>query len=288
MEDILKFYSEHGIMTNIETMKHMVADIPKNISSIVSIVQNIMLHQHWAERYGVELTDKRNEEPWIRSVEEKLIFLNNRGYNHVLDKKRIEDKILGICRDFSVMAAAFCIEAGIPARARCGFATYFDRGKYIDHWVLEYWNEDERRWVLVDPQLDDFQRKRLDISFNTLDVNDKYFITAPRAWLMCREGELNPDLFGILQYWGYDYLKTNLILDVNSLLKIPMQPWDLWEGYKKLPVSEWLENDFLIMDQLSRYDLNVDDDIETLYTFVQQNDEIRVPKDLGEVINMFE
>ena len=285
MKDVLKFYGEHGRMTKIKTMKDMVTDIPKDVPSIVSIVQNILMHKHWAESYGVEVKDKRHEEPSLRSIEEKLIHLNKLGYNHVSDKRSIEEKILGICRDFSVMAAALCIEAGIPARARCGFSTYFQQGKYIDHWVLEYWNENKKRWVLVDAQIDDFQRKKLDISFNTLDVDDQYFITAPRAWMMCRERELTPELFGIFQWWGYDYLRCNLILDANSLLKLPMQPWDVWEGYKKLPMSEWSEKDYLVMDQLSRYALKVDDDLDALYTFIEENDKIRVPKDLGEVIN---
>jgi transglutaminase-like putative cysteine protease len=34
---------------------------------------------------------------------------------------------------------------GVPARARCGFADYFEPGKHLDHWVGEYWNSDEGR-----------------------------------------------------------------------------------------------------------------------------------------------
>lgn len=288
MEKVLDFYRKHGVMTEIKTMKHMVTDLPKDIESIVTMVQNILLHQHWAKSYGLEIEDKRREEPWLRSVEEKLIYLNKLGYSHVLDKKELKDKMIGICRDFSVMAAAFCREVGIPARARCGFATYFEEGKYIDHWVLEYWNEDKKRWIMVDAQLDDFQREKLDISFNSLDVDEKYFITGPRAWMMCREGKVDPELFGIFQWWGYDYLRCNLILDANSLLKIPMQPWDGWEGYKKLPISEWTEKDYLVMDQLSKYILQVDDDLDALYTFIDQHDKIKVPKELYEVINFLE
>ena len=102
----------------------------------------------------------------LRSFEEKLVFLSRRGFQHVSDQKSPQDKMIGICRDFSVAAAALCREAGIPARARCGFATYFEPGKYIDHWVLEYWNEVEQRWVMVDPQLDELQRRTLRISFD--------------------------------------------------------------------------------------------------------------------------
>lgn len=275
-------------MTEIRTEKHMVTDLPKDIKSIVLIVQNIFLHQHWAKRYGLELEDKRRKEPWLRSVEEKLKYLNKLGYEHVSDKKQLQDKMIAICRDFSVMGAALCREVGIPARARCGFATYLEKDKYIDHWVLEYWNEDKKRWFLVDAQLDDFQRETLQILFDPLDVDDKYFITASRAWTMCREGKVNSELFGIFEWWGNDYLKCNLILDANSLLKIPMQPWDGWEGYKKIPVLEWSENDYLIMDQLAKYTLHVDDDFDDLNTFIEQRDKIKVPKDLNEVINFLE
>lgn len=285
MNKVLEFYRQHGIMTEIKTMQHMVKGLPKDIESIVLAVQNIFLHQHWAKSYGLDMEDIRKEEPRIRSVEEKLTFLNKKGYQHVLDKKQMNDKMIAICRDFSVMAVALCIEAGIPARARCGFATYFEKEKYIDHWVFEYWDKDKKRWILADAQLDDLQREKLNISFDPLDINDKDFITGPKAWMMCREGKAKPESFGIFEWWGYDYLKCNLILDANSLLKIPMQPWDGWEGYKNLPVSEWSENDYLLMDQLAICSLSVDDDLNGLQTFIQQHDKIKVPKSLDEVIN---
>ena len=34
-----------------------------------------------------------------------------------------------------------CCAPGVPARARCGFGAYFEKGKFVDHWVTEYWNE---------------------------------------------------------------------------------------------------------------------------------------------------
>ena len=283
MKEILNYYSEHGKMTEIKTLKHMVNELPKDIESIVWIVQNILIHQHWAERYGVEQNEKRKEETLLRSVDEKLIYIQELGYKHVTDKKEAKHKMFGICRDFSVMAVSLCREIGIPARARCGFATYFEKGKYVDHWVLEYWNEQEKRWILVDAQLDDFQKEKMEISFDSLDINEKYFITGPRAWRMCRKGEVDPELFGIFQWWGYDYLKCNLILDANSLLKIPMQPWDCWEGYKSIPVADWNEKDYRTMDQLSEHILNVDENFEALFKFVQQNDKIKAPSNLDKL-----
>ncbi|NLM57601.1 MAG: transglutaminase domain-containing protein [Clostridium sp.] len=288
MKNTLELYLEHDIMTKVNTMKSMVADIPKDIKTIVAYVQNILLHQHWAKAYGLELSEERKKEPFIRSFEEKLIFLNKMGFNHVSEQRSNENKMVSICRDFSVVASALCREAGIPARARCGFATYFEEGKYIDHWVLEYWNSKEQRWIMVDAQLDELQQKALKLPFDPLNVPEEYFLTGPRAWLICREGKCNPESFGIFKWWGYEYLQCNLILDVNSLLKVPMQPWDSWKGYKSLPIEKWTEDDYKVMDQLSLLSLNVDNNFDALFKYVQTNGKIKVPEDFSEVINCLE
>ena len=110
VEKILVYYRKHGVMTEIRLMKDMVKNLPNDIESIISVVQNIFIHQHWAKRYGIELDDRRKEEPCLRSIEEKLMFLNRSGYSHVMDKRPIENKMIAICRDFTVMAVALCRE----------------------------------------------------------------------------------------------------------------------------------------------------------------------------------
>ena len=115
----------------------------------------------------------------LRSFEEKLDFLSRRGVHNDSAQNSPQDKMIGICLDSSVAAAALCREAGIPARARCGFATYFEPGKYIDHWGSEYLTVVEQRSVMVDPQLDELQLRTLRISFDPLDVGEEHFLTGP-------------------------------------------------------------------------------------------------------------
>ncbi|MCA2211786.1 transglutaminase-like domain-containing protein [Wangella sp. NEAU-J3] len=43
------------------------------------------------------------------------------------------------CRHFAVLACALLRHRGIPARARCGFATYFQPGKGLDHTSGDGW-----------------------------------------------------------------------------------------------------------------------------------------------------
>lgn len=247
--NLLRYYREHGPMTEVRTKQDMVSNIPPDLETIVSYVQNVLLHQHWSGAYGVELNPARQREPFLRSFEEKLVFLSEKGYSHVSEQKPYPERMVGICRDFSVVGAALCREAGIPARARCGFATYFGPG-------------------------------------NPLDVGKDQFITAPRAWQMCRQGKADPELFGIFQWWGYDYLNCNLMLDVNSLLKMPMQPWDGWKGYKATAVQQWTEADFEVVDTLAELALSADENFPAFSQFVLGHDQIKVPANLTAVFNV--
>jgi transglutaminase-like putative cysteine protease len=42
-------------------------------------------------------------------------------------------RLIGCCRDFTVLYSAMARQHGIAARARVGFATYFVSGSNVDH-----------------------------------------------------------------------------------------------------------------------------------------------------------
>jgi hypothetical protein len=100
-------------------------------------------------------------------------------------------------------------------------------GHYEDHWMTEYWNASEVRWVQIDAQLDEFQQKALSIRFNPLDMPAGAFVTGGTAWLLCRRGEANPDDFGIFDMRGWDFVKNDLLLDVRALNRLELLPWDV-------------------------------------------------------------
>jgi Transglutaminase-like superfamily len=106
----------------------------------------------------------------------------------IIDRIRmLDDQPLSVCRSanarlivvyrhFTVLFAALLRETGIPARGRCGFGTYFRSGRFVDHWVCEYWNAPEARWVLVDAFIAAEQREKLRPDFNPLDVPRDRFV----------------------------------------------------------------------------------------------------------------
>jgi hypothetical protein len=117
---------------------------------------------------------------------------------------------------------------GVPARARCGFGSYFEPGKFLDHWVTEYWNDDDGRWVLVDAQMDARQRELFRLDFDPLDVPRDRFLVAGEAWARCRAGDADPRAFGILDMHGLWFVAGNVIRDLAALNNREMLPWDVW------------------------------------------------------------
>jgi hypothetical protein len=84
---------------------------------------------------------------------------------------------------------------GVPARLRCGFATYFGSG-WEDHWVCEYWDKQVQTWRLSDPQIDRVLNDRCRIGFDPKDVPRQCFAMAGEAWLDCRGARSDPNLYG--------------------------------------------------------------------------------------------
>jgi len=106
---------------------------------------------------GVQLMGPRRDEVQLRSIAQKLKRISELDPRPLAEVRSPDKRLVGNCRDFSVMLTAILRHQGIPARARCGFARYFIPNHYEDHWVCEYWNAARKRWVLVDAQLDELQ-----------------------------------------------------------------------------------------------------------------------------------
>ena len=123
-------------------------------------------------------------------------------------------------------SATLLRRAGPPSRARCGFAGYFEPGKWVDHSVVEHWDGD--RWVMLDPQVDDFQRGLIGLVDDPADLPSGLFLPAGEAWLRCQAGQEIGEHFGILDMWGRWFIKGNIARDLAALNKVEMLPWDGW------------------------------------------------------------
>lgn len=227
-ESIENLFLQPGPFTNLKGYSSLVESLPAEIPDLVAALQGLMVHVFWASRYGFDLSEERQAEAGIRSAERQMARLLELDGSSLDCARPLEKRLVGNCRNYSVMLAAILKAKGTPARARCGFGTYFMPDHYEDHWMTEYWHAGEQRWVQVDAQLDAVQREALRIDFNTLDMPPGKFILAGQAWQMTRWGEADPDRFGIFEWHGVDFIRGNLARDVLSLHHIEPLPWDSW------------------------------------------------------------
>jgi hypothetical protein len=189
-------------------------------------VQGVLIHRAWLKAYNIEVGPERFPEEGLHSVEAIIGRLEELRPGPINEPRPPVDRVLANCRDFSTLLAALLKRKGVPARARCGFAAYFEPGKYVDHWVCEYWHAEEGRWRMVDAQLDALQRGIIKPDFDPLDVPHSAFWLAGKAWQACRAGDADPDAFGIADMWGEWYVVGNLCLDVAALNRVELLPWD--------------------------------------------------------------
>jgi len=279
----LTFYSQPDPITYIPQQSNintLLANLPKDLIGITNTVTKSLLHIFWAERYGVTLTDERKAEVQIRSAADMLRKIHEMDGTPLAETRPLEKRLVGNCRDFTVLTVALLRREGIPARARCGFGAYFsdpeDALQYIDHWIVEYWSHEYDRWIMVDSQLDKFQCEQLNLDFDPFDVPHERFLTGGAAWQMCRRGKEDPDRFGILDMHGLWFIRGDLIRDLAALNNMPLLPWDGWGLMLTEPGSE-TDEELALLDKVAAVtqpDTRLFTEARKLY---EQHDQLKVP-----------
>ena len=273
---IHKYYSTQSCISDPGKYSSLLDDLPSDIAELVNIIQGLVLYLHWTEKYGVVPSNTQKEEANLRFVTKQLDLINNSDKRALIVTRPVEGRILGTCRDYSVFLCSLLRHQGIPARARCGFGTYFTPGQYEDHWITEYWKTAENRWVMVDAQLDLLQLETLGIKFDPLDIPPGQFITGGKAWQMCRAGQSDPNKFGIFNMHGLWFIRGNLVRDVASLNKIELLPWDCW-ALSTGDDGDLTEEDFLLLDRAAQLSLPENFSFPELRSIYQTNKGFTVP-----------
>jgi len=276
MINSLEFFTTPGLMTSPGNQAALLDHLPTDIKSLCRVVQGFMIHIFWAEKYGVHLAEPRREEVQLRSVARKLERIIELDPRPLIEAREPAKRLVGNCRDFSVMLTAILRHQGIPARARCGFARYFVPDHHEDHWVCEYWNAPQNRWVLTDAQLDELQCNKLSIRFDPLDVPRDQALAGGKAWQLCRTNQADPKTFGIFDMHGLLFVRGNLVRDMASLNKLELLPWDGW-GIMEAPDEALSAGDLNLLDQaaeLTNSDVRNFDQVRRLY---ETDNRLRVP-----------
>jgi hypothetical protein len=183
-------------------------------------------------------------------------------------------RVVGTCRHFAVLSCALLRYRGIPARARCGFATYFQLGQSLDHWVTEYWDEDRSKWVRVDSEVIGQQ-----VLPHPEDLQPGEFLSGGEAWSAYRQGRADASSFGVYgtDNWGAGEIRGNLVKDLAALNKVEMLPWDVWGRMKEAYQDEAGADYDELLDEVSAA-CAADDPAALSHLYARE--ELCVPPDL--------
>ncbi|MBI4757910.1 MAG: transglutaminase domain-containing protein [Chloroflexi bacterium] len=274
----LEYYAQPGLITDPKEHARLLESLPTEISALCQVVQSILVHVFWAERYGLTLSEDQKKEAEIRTVAKKLARIRELDDRPLTVARPLEKRLVGNCRDFATLLCAILRYQGVPARARCGFGAYFLPNHYEDHWVCEYWKAEDQRWALVDAQLDQLQRQVLQIQFDPLDVPRDQFLTGGKAWLMCRAGQADPDHFGIFDMRGLWFIRGDLLRDLLALNKIEILPWDGW-GLIAKDEKELTEEERAFLDHVAALTLAGNEAFPQIRSTYENDARLRMPPD---------
>ncbi|WIY03500.1 transglutaminase-like domain-containing protein [Amycolatopsis mongoliensis] len=224
----MNWYVGHSRFSDPGAQSSWLDGVPHDLAALRRAASGLVFH-YWAQgditRHGFPAS--RGEEINLRYASD--MFARPRELDPAPPgaPRSPVHRIVGCCRDFTLLFVSMARHHGIPARARVGFASYLMPGWYLDHVVAEVWSPDG--WRLVEPQLpDDFGE------FDLLDVPRDRFLVGADAWAAARSGDIEPARLVVSPdldapfLRGLPYARHNLVLDLAALNKHEMVLWDLW------------------------------------------------------------
>ena len=277
MENPQEFYRGNGAMT--AHRENFTSTLPKDLGALCEVVQGLLMHGDIAPfLYQLNFSEDQRRHMHIRPVAEMLSRIRAIDPKPLTIAREPSNRMPTICRHFSLMLCAILREQGVPARARCGFGAYFTPGKFEDHWVCEYWNASQARWVMVDAQLDAIQRNALHIDFDPVDVPRDRFIIAGDAWQQCRAGRTEASRFGLTHVGmsGLWFVAGNVVRDLASLNRMEMLPWDVW-GLMEMTDAALTEERKVLLDKISALTLGGDEAFTEMRALYESDDRLQVP-----------
>lgn len=243
-----EFWAEQSAVTDPREFTSLARDVPGTLSAIRAAARGLVFHYRGGGDFadnGISLD--RIGEIDTRYAADMLARLAALAPQPLGDVRLPSQRLVGCCRDFTVLFLTIARAHGIAARARVGFATYFDPGWYIDHVIAEVWDPSHGRWRLADAELGDDHISPADgAPVDPGDLTSGQFLTGPAAWRACRSGAADPSRFvvdpalDIPATRGWPYVRHNLIHDLAALAKHEMLLWDNW-GWTEIDgeLSPW-------------------------------------------------
>lgn len=249
-------YRAHSRFTDPGALAGRLDAIPGDLRSLQAAARRLVFHYRGDGDWGThQIAAERLAEIDTRYAERMFRRLFELQDAPLTAERPPHRRLVGCCRDFTVLFLALARHEGLPARARVGFATYFVAGWHVDHEIAEVWDAATGCWHLVDPELHEGHTDPNDgMTIDPLDIPRDRFIAAPAAWQSCRAGATDPARFvvapalDIPMTRSWPQLVHNLLHDLAALNRREMLLWDNWGLAES---DQWSAEQLALLDQLA-------------------------------------
>ena len=286
-KEILEFYKQTSCFTHLGYYKEFAKNLPDDIEKICALQRMQIIHPVilqnanngnedkdawiWGNLNQILPTRLIYEEDYFPTAQSMIAELLRKNPNYNIEREA-KDKIHITCRGQAILLASILKAKGIPARARSGFAGYIsDDGIYWDHWITEYFDENDKCWKLVDAD-EHCPGKDLD------DVPFEKYLFGGEAWLSLREGKYKEEtilyasepvtrgLKAAIRGLFYDFhaLMNNEIIFLHMPKYITEKDYDLSEDELKE------------LDELAKLMLNPNKNFDKLQEIWKTNAKFRI------------
>ena len=286
-EKIYQRYLETSVYTDVGIYRDFILSLPNDIPAIGMLVCDQITHPsmyftepspYLEETYYGKFASypkhrfKNEDELYITAVSmiAGILRLDETGFTKNRD---VTKRITVSCRQASVLFSAILKAKGIPCRSRAGFMDFGDTGdSYMEHWVNEYWDDTENRWVLAD--VDGYYEYEYRFGYSQFDLPRRKFVTASEAWLGLRKNTLHKklDVFSPNPLEGVcEYLFMDFHALMNNEIFYSYLPFYLRGGIKTLGGNELRE-----LDELAELLADPDKNMEQLEHLRATNEKLSV------------
>ena len=270
------YYRQQSLITNPGCYAHCFDELPDDPALLCEITRNVLTHFLDVEENNI--SSLRLAELDLRFIDKMLAQLFKLHSAALQQTRSKETKLIGSCRDFSLLLCAMLRHKQIPARIRFGFSTFHIPGFHHDQVLLEYWDDTKKSWCLADPRINEKFIKKYKLAANTFSHNIPYeiFLTAGQAWQLCRTKKMNPHRFGTglkNRISGWKFIRNKLIQDLAALNKMELLSWDCWG----IMLDDHQEESVELLDYIASLTSQSEMDIEKINE-VYAHDSLKVPE----------
>ena len=229
-------YTAHSAFTDPGELRDWLQDAPRTVAGIRRLATTLVFHYRASgDPTTLGFERERLSEIDLRYAERILGRARELQGGSITEPRRALCRVLGCCRDFTLLFVTLAREAGIPSRMRVGFGGYLIDGWWIDHVIAEVWDAQVGSWSLVEPQmpegfLDATTGEPLDLEHLSRDR----FLVGADAWLAARAGAIDPARcvvdpsieLSVTRSWPY--LVHHLAADLAAVNGHELLLWDVW------------------------------------------------------------